>query len=54
MAMDTAVFKWITNRDLLHSTGNSAQCHMAAWMGALGGEWIRVYGWLSEKCSCET
>ena len=30
--------KWITNKDLLSSTGNSAQCHVAAWMG---GE----YGW---------
>ena len=25
--------KWITNKDLLCSAGNSAQCHMAAWMG---------------------
>ena len=24
-------FKWITNKDLLYSTGNSAQCYMAAW-----------------------
>ena len=26
-------FKWITNKDLLEITGNSAQCHVAAWMG---------------------
>ena len=26
-------FKWITNKDLLYSTGNSAQCYVAAWMG---------------------
>ena len=26
-------FKWITNKDLLDSTGNSAQCYVAAWMG---------------------
>ena len=26
--------KWITNKDLLYSTGNSAQCYVAAWMGA--------------------
>ena len=26
-------FKWITNKDLLSSTGNSAQCYVAAWMG---------------------
>ena len=36
--------KWITNKDLLYSTGNSAQCHVAAWMGReSGGEWIHVY-----------
>ena len=26
-------FKWITNRDLLYSTGNSAQCYVPGWMG---------------------
>ena len=26
--------KWITSKDLLYSTWNSAQCYMAAWMGA--------------------
>ena len=27
---------------------NSAQCHVAAWMGGeFGGEWIHVYVWLS-------
>ena len=31
--------KWITNKDLLYSTGNSAQCYVAAWMGGeFGGE----------------
>ena len=25
--------KMITNKDLLYSTGNSAQCYVAAWMG---------------------
>ena len=31
--------KWATNKDLLYSTGNSAQCYVAAWMGgAFGGE----------------
>ena len=41
--------KWITNRDLLNSTENSAQCYAAAWMmgGEFGGEWICVYVWLS-------
>ena len=36
--------KWITNKDLVYSTGNSAQCYIAAWMGGeFGGEWIHVY-----------
>ena len=31
--------KWITNKDLLYSTKNSAQCYVAAWMGGeFGGE----------------
>ena len=25
--------KWVTNKDLLHSPWNSAQCYVAAWMG---------------------
>ena len=30
--------KWITNKVLLYSTGNSAQCYVAAWMeGEFGG-----------------
>ena len=38
------ILKWITNKDLLHTTGNSAQCYVTAWMGGeLGGEWIHVY-----------
>ena len=40
--------KWITNKDLLYSAGNSAQHSVAAWMGGeFGGEWIHVYVWLS-------
>ena len=40
--------KWITNKDLLSSTGNSAPCYVAAWMGGeFGGEWIHVCVWLS-------
>ena len=31
-------FKWITNKDLLYSTGNSAQCYVAIWMGGESGE----------------
>ena len=40
--------KWITNTDLLYSTGDPAHCYTASWMGGeFGGEWIRVYVWLS-------
>ena len=41
--------KWITNKDLLYSTGNSAQSYVAAWMGGdgFGGEGIYVFVWLS-------
>ena len=40
-------FKWISNKDLMCSTGNSAQCPVAAWMGGeSGGEWVPVYVWL--------
>ena len=40
--------KWIINKDLLFSTGNSALCYVAAWMGGeFGEEWIHEYVWLS-------
>ena len=40
--------KWMTNKDLLTSTRNSAPCYVAAWVGGgFRGEWIHVYGWLS-------
>ena len=41
--------KWITSKDLLYSTGKSAQCDdMPAWMGGgFGGEQIHVYVWRS-------
>ena len=36
-------FKWIINKDLLHSTRTSAQCYVAAWKeGELEEEWIHV------------
>ena len=39
--------KW-TNKDPLWSTGNSAQCCVAAWMGGeSGGERIHIYARLS-------
>ena len=38
----------MANKDLLCSTGNSAQCYVAAWMGReFGREWILVSVWLS-------
>ena len=37
-------FIWVTNKDLLYNTENSAQCYVAAWMrGVFRGKWIRVY-----------
>ena len=40
--------KWVTNKDLLQSTGSSAQCYVTAWMGGeFGGERIHVYVWLN-------
>ena len=49
MDVDTLLYlTWRTSKDLLSSTGNSAQCHVSAWMGGeFGGEWILVYIWLS-------
>ena len=49
MDMYTLLYlKWITNKDLLYSTGNSAQCYVAAWMvGEFRGEWIYEYVCLS-------
>ena len=46
--MSTLLYlKWMSNKGLLYSAGNSAQCYVAAWMGGeFGGEWIQVYVWL--------
>ena len=39
--------KWITNKDLLCSTGNSSECYVAVWMeGEFVGDWIHIYVWL--------
>ena len=48
MGMYTVLYlKRVTNKDLLCSTWNSAQCYVAAWMGGeFGGEWTHVYVWL--------
>ena len=44
----TEKFKMDNQQDLLYSTGNSAQCYVAAWMGeGFEGEWKHIYVWLS-------
>ena len=46
MDLSTLLYlKWITNKDLLQSTGNSAQCYVAAWME--GKFWGRI-----DTCVC--
>ena len=49
MDMSTLLYlKWMSNKGLLYSAGNSAQCYVAAGMGGeFGGECIHVYVWLS-------
>jgi len=49
MDMYTLLYvKWITSKDLRYSTGNSAQCYVAAWMGKrLGGARIYFHVWLN-------
>ena len=40
----TLHLKWMTIKDLMYSTWNSAQCYVAACMGGVfGGEWIYVW-----------
>ena len=47
MDMYTLLYlKWITNKDVLCSTGNSAQCYVAAWMGGENG-YMCMYGWVT-------
>ena len=49
MDMDTPLYlTWRASKDLLDSTGDSAQCHVAAWMGGdFVGErmpvWLGLY-----------
>ena len=44
MDMNTLLYlPWRASNDLLASTANFAQCHVAAWMGGeFGEEWIHV------------
>ena len=48
MVMYTLLYvKWVSNKGLLYSPGDSAQCYVEAWVGGeFGGEWIQVYVWL--------
>ena len=40
--------KQVTNRDLLYSTWNSAQCYVTGWIGGeFGGEGMHAHVWLS-------
>ena len=49
------IFKTDNQQELLYSTGSSAQCYVAAWMGEeFEGEWIHVYVIESLCCSPET
>ena len=42
--LHTVEFKMEPNKDLLYSTGNSAQCHVTTKMGKkFEKEWIHVY-----------
>ena len=52
MVMDTLLYlKWIINKDLLYSTGNSAQRYVAARMeGEFGGEYICIC--MAESLCC--
>ena len=52
MDMYTLLYlKWLSNKDLLYSTGNSAHCCVTAWMGGeFGGEWIP--GYMAEPLHC--
>ena len=53
MDMYTLLYlKWITNKDLLYSTQNSAQCYVEAWMG--GGYWGRIstHIFMTESLCC--
>ena len=57
MDMYTLLYlKWITNKELLFGTWNSAQCYVVPWMGEESGEIGDMYNRrLSPlRCSSET
>ena len=44
--------KWLTNKVLPYSTGNSAQCHVAAWMGGKFGGRMDTCICMAESLCC--
>ena len=44
--------KWITNKDLLYSLQNSAQCYVVAWMRGVFGRKTDPCIFLAESLSC--
>ena len=54
MDTDTLLdFTWRTSKDLLDSTGDSAQCHIAAWIGGeFGEQWLHIYVYMPESLCC--
>ena len=58
--VDTLLYlKQISNKVLLYSTGNCAQCYVAAWMGGSLGEngymymYVYIYVYVSLHCLLE-
>ena len=53
LGMDTLLYlKWISSKDLLQSTGNSAQCYVAAWMGGEFGGEMDICIYMAESLCC--
>ena len=44
--------RWKTNKDLLYSTGNSAQCYVTAWMGGKFGGRMDICIGMAESLCC--
>ena len=50
--MHTAIFKMVTNKDLLYSTWNSAQCYVASYMGGESGGRMNTCMCMAESLLC--
>ena len=44
--------KWITNEDLLDSTGTFSQCYVAAWLGGVSGGSMDICICMAESLCC--